>query len=41
LPAVYFKWPEASKALAEQTVAYGSWDPRRTQLTVSIHRPVP
>jgi len=41
LPAVYFKWPEAAKALSEQTVAYGSWDPRLRQLAISVHPPAP
>ena len=41
LPALYFTWPEGRKALVAQTVAYGSWDPRRRQLTISVHPPAP
>lgn len=39
LPVLYFKWPESKKALAEETVAYGYWNPRNQQLTISVHPP--
>jgi hypothetical protein len=39
LPALYFNWPESKKALAEQTVAYGTWDPRRAKLSISVRGP--
>jgi hypothetical protein len=39
LPAFYFNWPESKKTLGEQTVAYGTWDPRRGRLSIVIHSP--
>ena len=39
LPALYFKSPDGSKALAERTVARGSWDFERRQLTIDVHSP--
>jgi hypothetical protein len=41
LPALYFMSPEGVKVLAERTVAFGSWDPARRQLTVSVRPPGP
>lgn len=41
LPALFSGWPEGGKALAQQTVAYGSWDYQRRQLTISLRPPVP
>lgn len=41
LPTLYSRWPGAAKVLAEQTVAYGSWDPRRRLLTISVRPPAP
>jgi hypothetical protein len=41
LPAQFILLPEARKALAEQTVAYGSWDPLRSRLTIYVHPPGP
>jgi hypothetical protein len=41
LPAWYVLWPEGKKALAGQTVAFGSWDDRRGQLTISVRPPGP
>lgn len=41
LRALYFKWPESAKALAGQTVAFGSWDGRRRQLTIAVRPPGP
>jgi hypothetical protein len=41
LPAFYAEWPEGGKALAGQTVAFGSWDHRRRQLTISVRPPGP
>lgn len=41
LPAVYAGWPEGRKALAGQTVAFGSWDYQRRQLTIAVRPPGP
>ncbi len=39
LPAFYASWPEGQKALAGETVAYGSWDPVHRRLAIRIRRP--
>jgi hypothetical protein len=41
LPALYAGWPAGKQALSGQTVAYGSWDMRRRQLTISVRPPGP
>jgi hypothetical protein len=37
LPSAYAGWPAGRKALAGQTVAFGSWDHERRQLSISVH----
>jgi hypothetical protein len=39
LPALFFDWPETSHTLAAKTVAWGSWDPKRSQLTIRLRPP--
>jgi hypothetical protein len=41
LPTAFIKSAESKKFLAEQTVAYGSWDPVHARLTISAHPPGP
>jgi len=41
LPAFFALWPEGKKALAGQTVAFGSWDTQRRQLTILARPPGP
>ena len=39
LPAYYIGWPQAKKALAGGTVAYGMWDAKAQRLVLSVRRP--
>ena len=41
LPALYYDWPAATKAMAEQPVAFGTWawDGKAGRLSVQIHLP--
>jgi hypothetical protein len=41
LPAFFVLWPEGKRALGTQTVAFGSWDRQRPQLTISVRPPGP
>lgn len=40
LPALFSGWPETSEVIATRAVAWGSWDPQRARLTISIRPPV-
>ena len=39
LSALYRDWPEAAKALNEETVAYATWDSSTRTLLIQIHSP--
>jgi hypothetical protein len=39
LPALYINSSESRKVLAAETVAYGSFDPKRELLRISLRRP--
>jgi hypothetical protein len=39
LPALFSSSPDATKAMMEQTVAYGSWDFQQQRFTLVVHRP--
>jgi len=39
LPALWIDWPQTAKVLAEETVAYATWDRESRTLTVQIHSP--
>jgi hypothetical protein len=41
LPAIFIDWPETREVLAEQTVAYGTWDYPLRRLVVSVRPPKP
>lgn len=39
LPALYRDWPQTSKALREDTVAYATWDSATLTLYIQVHSP--
>jgi hypothetical protein len=41
LPAYFIDWPQAKKALASETVAYGAWNAKTNQFVLSTRVPEP
>ncbi|MDQ1473150.1 MAG: hypothetical protein QOJ99_4630 [Bryobacterales bacterium] len=39
LPALYRDWPQAAKAIGQETVAYATWDSGTQTLLIQIHSP--